>query len=129
MQAANQNLLKNIQRSAEHSALRTWEKKCLFQEGNLVLLRDHTKSHNKIQDHFKDQEFVVEEQLHEPNEYQIKAVSGVAPEQIVNYRQLKDLQKAHNESDTTSDKEMSNIPSFNPKTRLKEPPHTHKYAT
>ena len=47
----------------------------------------------------------------------------------MNHKQLQDLQKVHNESDTTSDEEMGNIPSFNPKMRLKEPPNTHKYAT
>ena len=47
----------------------------------------------------------------------------------VQSRQLQDLQKAHNESDTTSDEEMGHTPSFNPQTRLKEPPHNNKYAT
>ena len=55
--------------------------------------------------------------------------NSVSPEWIVNCRQLQDLQKAHNESDTTSDEEVGNIPSFNPNTRLKEPSHIHKYAT
>ena len=95
----------------------------------MVLLWNHPKGHNKIQDQFKDQVFVVVEEPHEPNVYQIKPVSCVSPEWVVNCRQLQDLQKAHNDSDNTSDEKMGNIPSFNAKVRLKEAPHTHKYAT
>ena len=69
------------------------------------------------------------EQLYEPNVYQIKPVNGVGPEQIVNHRQLQDLQEAHNDSDNTSDEDMGSIPSYNPKVKLKEAPHIHKYAT
>ena len=100
-----------------------------FPEGNLVLFQDHPKGHNKIQYHFKDQEFVVVKQLHEPNVYQIKPVNCIGPEQVVNCRQLQDLQKAHDISSNTSDEEVGNIPSFNPKVKLKETPHIHRYAT
>ena len=119
MQAANQHALKNIQRSAEQSLLRTRGKEFSIPEGNLVLLWDHPKGHNKIQDHSKYQEFVVVEQHHNPYVYQIKPINDVGPEQTVKCRQLQDLQKAHNESDTTSDEEMGDIPSLNPKARLK----------
>ena len=47
----------------------------------------------------------------------------------MNCRQLQDLQKVHTDSDNTNDEEMGNIPSFNPKVRLKEAPHNHKYTT
>ena len=66
-------------------------------------------------------------QLHQPNVYQIKPVSGVGPGQIVNHRQLQDLQKAHDISDNNCDKEVSNIPSFNPKVKLKETSHMLTY--
>ena len=116
--AENQHALKNMQKCAEQSALRTEGKESSIPEG-----------HNKIQNHFKDQEFVVMEQLGKPNVYHIKPVNDVGLKWIVNCRQLQDLQKAHNESDTTSDEEMGDIPSFNPRTQLKETPHNHKYAT
>ena len=103
MQAINQGALKSIKKSAKQSALRTGGKELSIWEGNLVLLWDHLEGCNKIQDHFKDHEFVVVKQLHKPN--------------------------AHDNSDNTSDKEVSNIPSFNPKVKLKETHHTHKYAT
>ena len=54
MHAANQHILKRIKISAEQSALRTGGKEMSIMEGSLVLLQDHTKSHNEIQDHFKD---------------------------------------------------------------------------
>ena len=61
--------------------------------------------------------------------YQIKPVNGVGLECVVNCRQLQDLQKAHVVNDNTGDKEVGNIPSFNPKVKLKETSNTHKYAT
>ena len=48
MQAANQHALKSIQKSAEQSAARTGAKELSIVEGNLVLLGDHPKCHNKI---------------------------------------------------------------------------------
>ena len=68
------------------------------------------------------------EQLCKPKVYQIKPVSGVDTEWIVNCRQLQDLQKAYDDSDNNSDVEMGNIPSYNPKVKLKETPHTHQYV-
>ena len=47
----------------------------------------------------------------------------------INYRQLQDHQKAHVNSDNTSEEEVGNIPSFNPIVKLKETPHTHRYTT
>ena len=76
---------------------------------------------------------MVVKQLCEPNVYQIKPVNGVGPERVVNCRQLQDLQKAHDDKDNRSNKGMGkvpNVPSFNPKVKLKdEIPYTHRYAT
>ena len=130
MQATNQHALKSIKKSAEQGALRTGGKELSIPEGNLVLLWDHPESHNKIQDHFKDQEFVMVKQLHEPNVYWIKPVNGVSPEWVANCRQLQALQKAHDNNDNTNNEEVGNVPSFSPKVRLRdETPHTHRYAT
>ena len=57
MQAANKHALKSIQKSAEQSAVRWGGKELSIPDGNLVC--------------FKDQEFVVVEQLWEPNVYQL----------------------------------------------------------
>ena len=122
--------MKSIKKSAEQSALRTAGKELSIPESNLVLLQDHPEGCNKIKNHFKDQEFVVVKQLQEPNVYQNKPVNGVGPEQVVNCRQLQDLQKAHDNNDNTSDREVGNVPSLNPKVKLKdETPHTQRYAT
>ena len=99
-------------KSAEQSASRTGGKELSILQGNLVLLWDHPEGHNKIQDHFKDQEVVVVEQLCEPNVYQIKPVNGIIPEQTVNCRQLQDVQKAHDDSDNTSEEEIGKKVTF-----------------
>ena len=52
MQAVNQHALRSIQKYAEQSALRTGGKELSILESNLILFWDHTKGHNKIQDHF-----------------------------------------------------------------------------
>ena len=78
-------------------------------EGNLVLLQDYPEGCNKLQDCFRDQDFVVVEQFHKPNVYKIKPGNGVSLEQVVNCRQLHNLQKAHNHSGNTNDEEMGNI--------------------
>ena len=50
------------------------------------------------------------EQLCKPNVYQLKSVSGVGPDWIVNFRQLQDLHKAHNDSDNSSVEEWALYP-------------------
>ena len=116
--------------SAEQSILRTGGKELSILEGNLVLLQDYLEGHNKIQDCFERSRVCCVKHLHEPNVYQIKpSVNGISPEWVVNCRQLQDLQKAHDISDSTSHEEVGNIPSFNPKVKLKETAHTHRYTT
>ena len=102
MQATNEQALKSIKKSAEQSALRLGGKELSIPEGNLVLLWDHPIGHNKIQVHFKDEEFVLVKQLHEPNVYQIRPVNGVGPEWVVNCRQLQDLQNVFDNNDNSS---------------------------
>ena len=96
VQTTNQCALKNIQKSAEQSDLKTEGTELSIPGGKLVLLWDHLKSCNKIQDSFKDQKVVVVEQLWRPNVYQITPVNDVSLEWTVNCRQLQDLHKAHN---------------------------------
>ena len=49
-------------------------------EGNLVLLHDQPEGHNKIQDKYKNEKFVVVDKHAEPNVYCIKPVNGNNPE-------------------------------------------------
>ena len=53
-------------------------------EGSLVLLCDHPKGHNKIQDQYKSEEFVVVGKHLEPNGYHINPVNGNGPIWTVN---------------------------------------------
>ena len=74
--------------STEQSDLRIGGKELSIPGGNLVLLQDHSESHNKIQDHFKDQEFFMLELLCEPSVHHIKPVNGNGMEWVVNCQQL-----------------------------------------
>ena len=58
------------------------------------------------------------EQFCEPSMYHIKPVNSNSPEQVINCKELQDLQRVHNDNDTISQEEMGKIPSFNPKARL-----------
>ena len=53
-------------------------------DGNLVLLLDHLEGCNKIQDKYKEPEFVMVCRHAEPNVYDIKPVNGKGPVHIVN---------------------------------------------
>ena len=69
-----------MQKSAERSNQKFWE----IPKGNLVLLCDDPESHNKIQDRYKSEEFVVVGRHPEPNIYCIKPVNGNSPVWTVN---------------------------------------------
>ena len=60
-------------------------KELSISEGNLVLLWDHPEGCHKIQDHFKDQAFVIVKWLHKPDAHHIKTVNGDGLEQIMNH--------------------------------------------
>ena len=52
MMCAYRQALKHIKQSAKKSQIRTGGKSLQIPLGNLVLLRDHPKGHNKIQDNY-----------------------------------------------------------------------------
>ena len=76
VQAANKRALKSIQQSTQKSAQRQRCKSLDIPEGNLVLLHDHPEGRNKIQDKYKEIEFVVVHRHAEPNVYDIKPFDG-----------------------------------------------------
>ena len=133
VRAANQQALRSIRQSTQKSAGRLNQKSLEIPEGNLVLLRDHPEGHNKIQDKYKSEKFVVVGKRPEPNVYRIKPVNGNGPERTVNRRQLQDLGKTQNDGGLTSPQNIHDgiqVPSFNPKTMTsKTPPISHGYAT
>ena len=133
MQAANQWALRSIQQSMQKSAGRLNQKSLEIQEGNLVLLRDHPEGHNKIQDKYKSEKFVVVGRCPEPNVYHIKPVNANGLEWTVNQYQLQDLGETQNDEGLTSAQNVHDgvqVPSFNPKPKsTKSPPILHPYAT
>ena len=62
----------------QHSAERLNQKLLEIPEGNLVLLCDHLEGHNKNQDKYQNEEFVVVGKCPEPNVYCIKPVMAMA---------------------------------------------------
>ena len=91
--AANRQALKRIKASAEKSVSQTGGKALNIPIGNLVLLHDHPKGCNKIQDNYKNEQFVIESKCQDLNVYIIKPLNGKGPMHMVNQQQLFDLQK------------------------------------
>ena len=98
----------------------------------MLLLCDHPEGHNKIQDKYKRDKFVVVGKHPEPNVYLIKPVNGRGSEQTVSQCQLQDLGKAQNDGGLNSPQDNhdgSQVPSFNPKLiNVKTPPISHPYT-
>ena len=66
--------------------------------GNLVLLHDHPEGHNKIQDHYKSELFVMESMHWNPNVYNIKPLYEKGPMHTVNRWHLFYLQKSQEDT-------------------------------
>ena len=77
--AVNRQALKRMKISAEKSVSQVGGKALNIPIGNLVLLHDHPKGHNKIQDNYKNELFVVESKHQDPNVYVIKPLNGKGP--------------------------------------------------
>ena len=61
LMSANRWALKHIKQNAKKSKIRTGGKTLQIPVGNLVLLRDYPKGHNKIQDNYKSKLFIIVE--------------------------------------------------------------------
>ena len=81
---ANRGALKAPDRVPK-SAQRKGGKELDIPKGILVLLWDHSKSGSKIQDHYKDQKFIMVDPHLDPNVYDIKPVNGKGPVWSVNF--------------------------------------------
>ena len=64
------------------------------------MLWDHPEGHNKIQDKYKEIEFVMVHRHAEPNVYDIKPVNGKVPVHTVNQCQLQDLNRTQEDKDS-----------------------------
>ena len=76
MMHANKQALKYIQKSNKQNQSHTSGKELVIPIGNHVLLCDHPEGHNKIQNRFKPDVFVVVDHHKEPNIYYIKRLSA-----------------------------------------------------
>ena len=130
--AVNRRALKRMKLSAEKSVSWAGGKALSIPIGNLVLLHDHPKGQNKIQDNYKNELFVMESQHQDPNVYTIKPLNGKGPMHKVNWQQLYDLQKTQG-SDKPSDPAPNTIlPTLlvkKPTRGLTAPQNTHPYGT
>ena len=82
--SANRQALKHIKQSAKKSQIRTSGKTPQIPVGNLVLLRDHPEDHNKIQDNYKSELFIIVNQHKDPNVYVIQSLDKNGPKKTVN---------------------------------------------
>ena len=124
LMSVNRWALKHIKQGAKKSQIRTGGKSLQIPIGNLVLLRDHPKGHNKIQDKL----FVVVNHHKDPNVYIIQSLDKKGPKKTVNRQQLFDLKKSQGDP-LTSDTSIKG-PRFDPKVKkLKEPQICHPYGT
>ena len=67
--ATNKEALKSIHKTTQHSKAHTGGKSLLILVGNHVPLWDHSNGHNKIQDRYKPDIYVVVGHHQEPNVY------------------------------------------------------------
>ena len=80
----NRWALKHIKQSAKKSQIRTGGKTLQIPVGNLVLLRDHPKGHNKIQDNYKSELFIIVNHHKDPDVYIIQSLDKKGPKKTVN---------------------------------------------
>ena len=77
--ATKRQALKRIKYSAERSVFWAGGKDLDIPLSNLLLLHDHPEGHNKIQDSYKREQFVMELKHKDPNVYTIKPCNGNSP--------------------------------------------------
>ena len=130
--AVNRQALKRMKRSAEKSVSQAGGKALNILIGNLVLLHDHPKGWNKIQDNYKNELFVVESQHQDPNVYTIKPLNGKDPMCKVNQQQLFNLQRTQGSdkpSNPDPDTILTTLLVKKPTRGSITPQHTHPYGT
>ena len=130
--AENKWALKRIKSIAEKSVSGAEGKPLDIPIGYLVLLHDHPKGCNKIQDNCKNELFVMELKHQDPNVYVIKPLNGKGPMCMVNWQQLFDLQKTQGSDMPSSPDPDTILPTLlvkKPTRVLTTPQHVHPYGT
>ena len=82
--SANRWALKHTKQSAKKSQIRTGGKSLQIPIGNMVLWRDHPKGHNKIQDSYKSELFIIIDHHKDPYVYIIQSLDKKGPKKTVN---------------------------------------------
>ena len=82
--AANRWVLKRMKIIVEKSVSWAGRKALDIPFDNLVLLCDHPEGHNKIQDNYRSELFIVKSKHQDPNVYIIKPLNGKGPMCMVN---------------------------------------------
>ena len=130
--AVNRQALKRMKISAEKSVSQAGGKALNIPIGNLVLLCDHPKGRNKIQDNYKSELFVMESQQQDPNVYTIKPLNAKGPMHKVKWWQLFNLQKTQGSDKPCYPAPDTILPTLlvkKPNRGLITPQHTHPYGT
>ena len=130
--AANRQALKRMKISAEKSVSQAGGNALNIPMGNLVLLSDHSKGCNKIQDNYKNELFVVESKHQDPNVYVIKPLNGKGPMHKVNQQQLFHLQMTQGSDMPSNPAPDTILPTLlvkKPIRGLTTPQHVHPYGT
>ena len=103
--------------------------------GNLVLLRDHPKGRNKIQNKNKDQIYIVTGHHKYKNAYWVKPLGSKVQPKQVNRREIFDLriteeQELHHREQEKEEKEEdkeNNLPLYKPSVARKKDFNLHPY--
>ena len=128
----NRWALKRIKTSAEKLVSGAGGKAPEILIGNLVLLHDHPEGHNKIQDNYKKELFVMDSKHQDPNDYIIKPLNGKGPMHTVNWQQLFDLHKSQGHdmpSNPAPDTKLPTLLVKKPIRGITIPQHVHPYGT
>ena len=112
---ANKQALKGIHKTTNHNKDCTSSEDITIPVGNHVLLRNHPKGCNKIQDWYKSEIYVIVGHHKEPNVYYIQLLNSSKPGQpkVVNRDQLFDLKRSEPPSASPlGDDGFAPVPSF-----------------
>ena len=119
---ANKRAQKNIKATNAKNRKAAGGKDLIIPVGNLVLLRNHPKGRNKIQDSNKDQIYIVTGHHDNRNAYFVKPLGSKCQPKQVNRREMfnlgitedKELERQKQENEKEEEDETSELPLYNP---------------
>ena len=116
MMHANKQALKFINKSTQCNKHHTAGKELVIPIGNHILLHDHLEGHNKIQNRYKSDIYVMVGHHDEPNVYYIQLLDSdkKAHPKVVNRCQLFDLNHSvpPSISSSAAADDLASVPSF-----------------